>query len=73
MKKILIVMESLDQLINKEEQRIEQLTRLRSLPVHAIKKNCTDQDSGNFEYLDYNIEKAYEKLAIYKIRKSMGF
>lgn len=66
-------MESLDQLINNEEQRIERLTRLRSQPVLAIHNNGADQDSGNPEYIDYNIEKAYEQLAIYKIRKFMGF
>jgi isoleucyl-tRNA synthetase len=67
-----IAMKALDQLICIEEKRIDYLMQKRN---HAEINDSTGSvhDSPSFEGLDYDIEKAHEQLAIYKIRKYMGF
>ncbi|MGF1584540.1 MAG: hypothetical protein ACFCUM_04400 [Bacteroidales bacterium] len=76
-------MEALDQLIRKEERRIDHLLQLRSQPDaysgSSVSSDNSDSDDHNYcdspssEDVNYCIEKAYEQLAIFKIRRYMGF
>jgi hypothetical protein len=76
-------MEPLDQLIRKEERKIDYLTKLRNqpdaFPASSISRDSSGSDDHNYcdspkrEDVNYCIEKAYEHLAILKIRKYMGF
>jgi hypothetical protein len=76
-------MEALDQLIKKEERKIDHLLRLRNQPdafsgssVSLNKPEIEDNDYCEFpnsEDVNYCIEKAYEQLSIFKIRRYMGF
>ena len=64
-------MEALDELITTEERKIDHLTQIRHNP-----STCTempDYPGRAAAEIDHDIEKAYEQLAIYKIRKMMGF
>jgi hypothetical protein len=63
-------MEGLDQLISLEERKIEQLSRMRRDPGAARSDGRRHVAAAE---IDNDIEKAYEQLAIYKIRKMMGF
>lgn len=66
-------MEALDQLISNEERRIDHLMEMRNRS--GASSGCKGQDQGLSanKDLEYDIEKAYEQLSIYKIRKYMGF
>jgi hypothetical protein len=66
-------MDALDQLIYKEEQKIDHLIEIRTHPAGSEGSPGLHLNSGRAEDLDYDIEKAWEQLAIYKIRKYMGF
>jgi hypothetical protein len=73
-------MEALEQLISIEERKIDHLLQIRNQPdilsgspnIHFSEDNdtCHVQQAGDLEHC---IEKAYEQLAIYKIRKYMEF
>jgi hypothetical protein len=66
-------MKALDKLICLEERKIDYLTSIRN-NSGALKcdpgEYCRPIQSAEIEH---DIEKAYEQLAIYKIRKFMGF
>ena len=66
-------MEALDQLISIEERRIDHLMERRNRSGSSTEYPGKDQALSGSEDLDYDIEKAYEQLTIYKIRKYMGF
>jgi hypothetical protein len=73
-------MEALDQLIRKEERKIDHLIQLLNQPDafsgSSVSSDVSDSeycDSPNREDVNYCIEKAYEQLAIFKIRRYMGF
>jgi hypothetical protein len=76
-------MEALDQLIRKEERKIDHLLQLRNQPDvysgSSVNHDNSDSDDHNYcdspssEDVNYCIEKAYEQLAIFKIRRYMGF
>lgn len=72
-------MEALDQLIKQEERRIDNLLQLRNQPdSYSGSLGSSDiadnySDSSGIEDVNYCIEKAYEQLSIFKIRRYMGF
>ncbi len=66
-------MEGLDQLISMEERKIDQLSRMRRNPGVARRNSIRGHRPVATAEIDRDIEKAYEQLAIYKIRKMMGF
>lgn len=66
-------MEALDQLIINEERKIDHLMQIRNKPAAEREMEGVTNSFGKAEDIDYGIEKAYEQLAIYKIRKEMGF
>ncbi len=66
-------MESLDILINSQERRIDHLLQLRRQCDEENKGDYPHPDSQHNGNIDYDLEKAYEQLAIYKIRKMMGY
>jgi hypothetical protein len=76
-------MEALDQLIKQEERRIEHLLQLRNQPYSYSGSSASHDNAGNdednysgssgSEDVNYCIEKAYEQLSIFKIRRYMGF
>jgi hypothetical protein len=66
-------MEALDQLISREEKKIDYLTRLRQNPGINVSNSGITRRELDAAEIDNDIEKAYEQLAIYRIRKLMGF
>jgi hypothetical protein len=67
------IMKALDQLICNEEKRIDYLMQIREHPEKNFLSPGSVHNLPAIEDLDYDIEKAHEQLAIYKIRKYMGF
>ncbi len=66
-------MKALDELISTEERKIDYLTSIRHNPGAVVcdpGEGCRPKPAAE---IDHDIEKAYEQLAIYKIRKFMGF
>jgi hypothetical protein len=66
-------MKALDRLISLEERKIDYLTSIRNNPGASncdLGEYCRPRQSAEIEH---DIEKAYEQLAIYKIRKFMDF
>ncbi|MFP4367684.1 MAG: hypothetical protein ACLFQA_11375 [Bacteroidales bacterium] len=66
-------MEKLDELISCEENRIEHLMEIREYPSKFREYYRNDSGTHKEINVEHDIEKAYEQLAIYKIRKLMGF
>lgn len=66
-------MEALDQLISNEERKIDHLMQIRNQPAEEREEEEVPNNFSKIEDIDYGIQKAYEQLAIYKIRKEMGF
>jgi hypothetical protein len=76
-------MEALDELIRKEERKIDNLTNLRYQPDAFPAPSTSSDSSGNDDHdycdfpkkedVDYCIEKAYEHLSILKIRRYLGY
>ncbi len=64
-------METLDKLIIDEENKIDYLLQRRTRPAANIPGER--HYKGISLNVEYDIEKAYEQLAIFKIRKMMGF
>lgn len=66
-------MEKLDELITSEEAKIEHLMDIREYPSKFIEYYRINDAAHKNVNVEHDIEKAYEQLAIYKIRKLMGF
>jgi hypothetical protein len=66
-------MEALDELIRCEERKLEHLMQIRNHTSFYDRTSLPEDKINNAEDIDYDIEKAYEQLSIYKIRKLMGF
>lgn len=66
-------MEALDQLISREEKKIDYLLRLRQNPGRTVNNSGDTHRNMAAADIDNDIDKAYEQLAIYKIRRLMGF
>ena len=66
-------MEALDELIRCEERKLEHLMQIRNYTSFYDRTSPPEDKINNAEDIDYDIEKAYEQLSIYKIRKLMGF
>jgi hypothetical protein len=62
-------MNTLDKLIIEEERRIDFLLQVQSSP-EKIQEGATRRA---YPGIENDIERAYEQLAIYKIRRMMGF
>ena len=67
------IMDGLEQLINDEERRIDLLMKMRSQVTSADFAAVSPNGCPGGSNLDYDIQKAWEQLTIYKIRRSMGF
>lgn len=66
-------MQTLDQLISNEEMRIEHLLQLRGIQDYEVVPSGSGFRTHDSGHVDYDLDKAYEQLAIYKIRKLMEF
>ncbi len=66
-------MEALDELIRSEERKLEHLMQIRNHTGFNDRTSLPEDRINNAEDIDYDIEKTYEQLSIYKIRKLMGF
>ncbi len=66
-------MTALDELIRNEEMKLEHLMQIRNHTDVAFSNSRPENRISYAEDIDYDIEKAYEQLSIYKIRKLMGF
>jgi hypothetical protein len=66
-------MEALDQLISREEKKIDYLLQLRQNPGITVNYSGDTHRNLAAADIDNDIDKAYEQLAIYKIRRLMGF
>ena len=66
-------MKALDELIRNEEMKLEHLMQIRNHADVAGRTSRPGNTINHAEDIDYDIEKAYEQLSIYKIRKLMGF
>jgi hypothetical protein len=76
-------MEALDQLIRKEEKKIDHLIQLRNqpdgFPASPVSRDVSGSDDHDYcdypkrDDVNYCIDKAYEQLTIFKIRRYMGF
>ena len=66
-------MKALDELIRNEEMKLEYLMQIRNHTDVAVRTSRPGNRINHAEDIDYDIEKAYEQLSIYIIRKLMGF
>jgi len=66
-------MQTLDQLISNEEMRIEHLLKIRGIQDNEAATPGSGFGTHDSGHVVYDLEKAYEQLAIYKIRKLMEF
>ncbi len=66
-------MGTLDRLINHQEKKIDNLIKLRRQCVSEEPSDFRAPSLANPVNIDHDIEKAYEELSIYKIRKMMGY
>ncbi len=66
-------MKALDELIRSEEMKLEHLMQIRNHADVAGRTSRPGKTINPAEDIDYDIEKAYEQLSIYKIRRLMGF
>ncbi len=66
-------MTALDELISNEEMKLEHLMKIRNHTDIEGRTSRPGNRINHTEDIDYDIEKAYEQLSIYKIRKLMGF
>jgi hypothetical protein len=66
-------MNALDELISTEEKKIDYLTSIRHNPGIVLCNRGEDCRPKPTAEIDHDIQKAYEQLAIFKIRKFMGF
>ncbi|TVR71690.1 MAG: hypothetical protein EA408_08595 [Marinilabiliales bacterium] len=65
-------MGTLDRLINHQEEKIDHLMQLRRQYAGGATDDLPERAIAHPANIDHDIEKAYEELTIYKIRKMMG-